>query len=1427
MPTRPPEISGMTTSPSFRNRKSRVLTRVLAAVVYVTLDLLPATTALAQVPCYDAASNLVPCEGAGGTRFNGTRTQPFYIAPGSAAAAGIPQNWFPALSAGFKFEPESPFSSLKSVPIWNELQQLLDNPYLTALCSSLAAQPALIRGTPGNFDGFPSYCTNTAFNRRPTFGGVVLPPLLVHPLNYNPADGEEMRLLNPNYPGGNFNVPDLLYQDLAGDPTGNTWRWTSKPITVSPGSGRVTGPEIDYNGPQAPDPSVCVVNLELVPPEGSFFCGGDPGEPNYAGFGANSATGYSRPAVPRVSASGAGSSPGAALVSTQRLFDATRGGTINARNAGNGTGGLNKPSIAVPAAGGTPNNPNYAVNSAAALGDPLSLTASHVVPSNENDYVRNRTIAAVLGKSFFWDMQVGSDVVQSCGTCHFNGTGTDTRTKNQVNPNHLGGDVTFQIHGGAAPNTFDLVASDFPVHKLNNKDVAGDPACFTPIVATVDNVNAGGIAVLDHPLQAGPVSSMTVCDANNIVSDVNDVVSSMGVHFGRFTDIPAIGTFLPPSNGVASVPPDLRSALASDNTDPIPGFAGVSGHDLRRVEPRNTPTMQAAGFNFDNFWDGRARHDFNGGSVFGDADPQAHVFAASGANLIPTRQSIKFASIASLATGPGLSEFEMSRLGRNWAKVGKKLLQGTVGADAGGSPVIVGAVTPLANQLVDPTDSFLGPYSNQGGSACAGLASQDRSPGVPAAGKPGLCISYPGLIRQAYYPALWQNAIGAHLNGCYTDARPDIHPNQCAAGSVNIPGLDSLGAVVNLGVDPFDGYVLQGPVTGAASAADTNQFRQMEANFSLFWGLSIHMWVQVLIPDNTPFDQFLDINPDAYLALGDTTEPLLVSDLQDCTTPGQRNARLPNDPDASLQFGACFTEFGNFKRDSGLSARIHATGEGGTGATLVPTHGTRTPGSNMPDPLLGMDVFFASNVSLKNPNFRSGRCGACHNMPTLTDHTVPFTFKAQLPDFASESTAANPGVELLVEPIGRNRVISGFLLESEIAETGQDAVERRFINQSLAPEQTTGIAYPDGVFNPGGSVPYYGAGQAFIDNGVYNLGVRPIDNDMGRGGTDAFGWPLSLASLLMKNLGGPDFEPNVPANPITGAPGRGSGNIAGFDPSFGPTGGLWEESAQDQGINPGYTDEPSNPLLPPYLAPFAPGITVGDSQPELDEPFAGINTLTDVAMLEGFIDVIGPVNPRAVRNEAFNNAESELMGTFPVVNRVIRDGAFKAPQLRNVELTGPYFHNGGQLTLRQVVDFYVRGGDFPITNAQHRDFLLTNLDIEAQSNLSEEEKVALVDFLLELTDERNRFDRAPFDHPEVIVAFDGLAPESTGRAALLANPMFKSITQVGSAGQATPEPAFLNVSKLRVSGAEAFPGNSAACPALIPGTSQIVSHYCH
>ena len=50
-------------------------------------------------------------------------------------------------------------------------------------------------------------------------------------------------------------------------------------------------------------------------------------------------------------------------------------------------------------------------------------------------------------------------------------------------------------------------------------------------------------------------------------------------------------------------------------------------------------------------------------------------------------------------------------------------------------------------------------------------------------------------------------------------------------------------------------------------------------------------------------------------------------------------------------------------------------------------------------------------------------------------------------------------------------------------------------------------------------------GQALFDNGVYNIGVTEIKNDVARGGDDPFGWPLSLSVLALKNLGGLDYSP--------------------------------------------------------------------------------------------------------------------------------------------------------------------------------------------------------------------------------------------------------------------------------------------------------------
>ncbi|MEZ5402871.1 MAG: cytochrome c peroxidase [Bryobacteraceae bacterium] len=126
------------------------------------------------------------------------------------------------------------------------------------------------------------------------------------------------------------------------------------------------------------------------------------------------------------------------------------------------------------------------------------------------------------------------------------------------------------------------------------------------------------------------------------------------------------------------------------------------------------------------------------------------------------------------------------------------------------------------------------------------------------------------------------------------------------------------------------------------------------------------------------------------------------------------------------------------------------------------------------------------------------------------------------------------------------------------------------------------------------------------------------------------------------------------------------------------------------------------------------------------------------------------------------------------------NGNFRSIQLRNVELTGPFFHNGGQATLEQVIEFYSRGGDFAPNNL--RPF---NANATQRSNL--------VAFLKSLTDDRVRFERAPFDHPELCVP-SGHIEEQPGvlQAGALAGfpraaaERWLSVPAVGAGGNSVP-----------------------------------------
>jgi len=285
-------------------------------------------------------------------------------------------------------------------------------------------------------------------------------------------------------------------------------------------------------------------------------------------------------------------------------------------------------------------------------------------PPSLFQFVKNKPAAIKLGKAFFWDMQAGSDGIQACGSCHFS-AGADSRLKNTVNPGTLGGDDSFQVR---EPNQT-LEPEDFPFHQRQSPDFQG----------------------------------------SLVQRDNNDVVGSQGLKFTQFLDI------------VQGSAVDAGVPVA----DPVFQQDGVN---MRRVTPRNAPSVINAVFNFSNFWDGRAHFVFNGESPFGPLDTSSGVWFSVNGVLQKQPVAIEFGSLASQATGPPLDDTEMSFSGRTFPQLGRKLL----------------SLTPLAKQLVHPGDSVLGPLSRSV-QLPDGTLSPDK----------GLKTGYQQLIQDAFQDSLW------------------------------------------------------------------------------------------------------------------------------------------------------------------------------------------------------------------------------------------------------------------------------------------------------------------------------------------------------------------------------------------------------------------------------------------------------------------------------------------------------------------------------------------------------------------------------------------------------------------------------------------------------------------------------------------------
>jgi cytochrome c peroxidase len=98
----------------------------------------------------------------------------------------------------------------------------------------------------------------------------------------------------------------------------------------------------------------------------------------------------------------------------------------------------------------------------------------------------------------------------------------------------------------------------------------------------------------------------------------------------------------------------------------------------------------------------------------------------------------------------------------------------------------------------------------------------------------------------------------------------------------------------------------------------------------------------------------------------------------------------------------------------------------------------------------------------------------------------------------------------------------------------------------------------------------------------------------------------------------------------------------------------------------------------------------------------------------------------------------ENQGLYEITLDPADRGKFKAPSLRNVEVTAPYMHDGSMATLEEVIELHSRGGrlieegEYAGDGSQNPNIS----DLVSAKSFTEQEKSDLVAFLKALTDER-------------------------------------------------------------------------------------------
>ncbi len=718
--------------------------------------------------------------------------------------------------------------------------------------------------------------------------------------------------------------------------------------------------------------------------------------------------------------------------------------------------------------------------------------------------------------------------------------------------------------------------------------------------------------------------------------------------------------------------------------------------DLRQITSRNSPSVINATFADRLFHDGRADSTFNGFSIFGDHDRREVIYKRTHdlpTRLIPVSIAISHAALASQAVGPIVNEVEMSYKGRTFPDLAEKLLRSRV----------------LFAQTIDGNDSVF-----------QGSGIQEKT--------------YEELIKAAFRREWWDDS-------GVTNPQVDLELKLKQAIAV-----------------PAEGEARRVPEKGTIR----------QANFPLYWGLSLMLYQSTLISNNSPFDQMMRGKPqgiwDAWERhkgrVGNVrldrvlysephkpgAEPIPREEVDEASRlralraeKGEKPTIPTNNPKiiatAVFQRGMrvferadcrdchdgpnkseLYDRTANNRIVDGIAKTLSHTlfpnAQGDAAAIVLAKTRERLIAeltSDLRDLEPGLAELVAKNIARELLRRTSELEGEFAQLDGTIERTLLNGFKI----ITDKPTRKKIGDKLIqFELFGRNGLGRRpfFNEQQRIAQaeliTGPVLIEKMLIptNQLFArPRLPSGGDL---------TVPH-----AFYDAGFYGLGVTHPRFDRGIGGIT----PI-----------------NVEEDDTTEA-----GSLAAIKQAArGVSGSAYRFQADRKGRGANTAGKYAAPKTVPQKAPnnMVPAST--------DFSWSRTELPPDISW-EDMID------PRRSRTH-FKSRSRELVvdeeawghrKPFLHDNELMFWGNFKTPSLRNVELTAPYMHNGQLQTLEEVIEFYDHGGLIARSEKYNPD----KHPRIRKSNLTIDDKKALLFFLLCLTDEAVRMEKAQFDHPSIRV----------------------------------------------------------------------------